>query len=184
MNKFDKLRYAAFLQDIEAALNPNSEQQKINSVTATTANLMADVKEDGLDNKDLARLTLNQMFDMNSQEGRMLKIQNFLSLNGDDLVKTFKETGDLSGIVAIQNGDLQGIHQSLLNVIFPKKKMKEGGTLEEDDDIVIVRIGKKTYNCLIAESDEEKEIGLSNTESMEDNEGMLFIYEEPQHLDF
>ena len=184
MNKFDKLRYAAFLQDIEAALNPNSEQQKINSVTATTANLMADVKEDGLDNEDLARLTLNQMFDMNSQEGRMLKIQNFLSLNGDDLVKTFKETGDLSGIVAIQNGDLQGIHQSLLNVIFPKKKMKEGGTLEEDDDIVIVRIGKKTYNCLIAESDEEKEIGLSNTESMEDNEGMLFIYEEPQHLDF
>ena len=184
MNKYDKLRWAAFLQDIEAAMNPNSEQQKIQSITSTGSQLMADVNEDGFDNEDLARLTLNQSFDMNSQEGRMLKIQNFLSLHGEELAKAFKEAGDEAGLVALQNGDLAGIHQSVLNIVFPKKKMKEGGTLEEDDDIAVVRIGKKTYNCLIAESDEEKEIGLSNTESMEDNEGMLFVYEEPQHLDF
>ena len=184
MNKYDKLRWAAFLQDIEAAMNPNSAQQKIQSITSTGSQLMADINEDGFDNEDLARLTLNQSFDMNSQEGRMLKIQNFLSLHGEELAKAFKEAGDEAGLVALQNGDLTGIYQSVLNLVFPKKKMKEGGTLEEDDDIAVVRIGKKTYNCLIAESDEEKEVGLSNTESMEDNEGMLFIYEEPQHLDF
>ena len=184
MNKYDKLRWAAFLQDIEAAMNPNSEQQKIQSITSTGSQLMADVNEDGFDNEDLARLTLNQSFDMNSQEGRMLKIQNFLSLHGEELAKAFKEAGDEAGLVALQNGDLAGIHQSVLSIVFPKKKMKEGGTLEEDDDIAVVRIGKKTYNCLIAESDEEKEIGLSNTESMENNEGMLFIYDKPQHLDF
>ena len=184
MNKYDKLRWAAFLQDIEAAMNPNSEQQKIQSITSTGSQLMADVNEDGFDNEDLARLTLNQSFDMNSQEGRMLKIQNFLSLHGEELAKAFKEVGDEAGLVALQNGDLLGIYEAILRLVFPKKKMKEGGTLEEDDDIVVVRIGKKTYNCLIAESDEEKEVGLSNTESMEDNEGMLFIYEEPQHLDF
>ena len=184
MNKYDKLRWVAFLQDIEAAMNPNSEQQKIQSITSTGSQLMADVNEDGFDNEDLARLTLNQSFDMNSQEGRMLKIQNFLSLHGEELAKAFKEAGDEAGLIALQNGDLTGIHQSVLNLVFPKKKMKEGGTLEEDDDIVVVRIGKKTYNCLIAESDEEKEIGLSNTESMENNEGMLFIYDKPQHLDF
>lgn len=165
-------------------MNPNSEQQKIQSITSTGSQLMADVNEDGFDNEDLARLTLNQSFDMNSQEGRMLKIQNFLSLHGEELAKAFEEAGDEAGLIALQNGDLAGIHQSVLNLVFPKKKMKEGGTLEEDDDIAVVRIGKKTYNCLIAESDEEKEIGLSNTESMEDNEGMLFVYEEPQHLDF
>ena len=165
-------------------MNPNSEQQKIQSITSTGSQLMADINEDGFDNEDLARLTLNQSFDMNSQEGRMLKIQNFLSLHGEELAKAFKEAGDEAGLVALQNGDLTGIYQSVLNLVFPKKKMKEGGTLEEDDDIAVVRIGKKTYNCLIAESDEEKEVGLSNTESMEDNEGMLFIYEEPQHLDF
>ena len=184
MNKFDKLRWAAFLQDIEAAMNPNSEQQKIQSIASTGSQLMADVNEDGFDNEDLARLTLNQSFDMGSQEGRMMKIQNFLSLHGEELAKKLKEIGDLPGIVALQNGDLPGIHQSILNFIFPKKKMKDGGAIEEDDNIAIVRIGKKTYNCLIAESDEEKEVGLSDTESMEDNEGMLFVYEEPQHLDF
>lgn len=165
-------------------MNPNSEQQKIQSITSTGSQLMADVNEDGFDNEDLARLTLNQSFDMNSQEGRILKIQNFLSLHGGELAKALKEVGDEAGLVALQNGDLAGIHQSVLNIVFPKKKMKEGGTLEEDDDIAVVRIGKKTYNCLIAESDEEKEIGLSNTESMEDNEGMLFVYDAPQHLDF
>ena len=165
-------------------MNPNSEQQKIQSITSTGSQLMADVNEDGFDNEDLARLTLNQSFDMNSQEGRKLKIQNFLSLHGEELAKAFKEAGDEAGLAALQNGDLAGLYQSILNIVFPKKKMKEGGILEEDDDIAVVRIGKKTYNCLIAESDEEKEIGLSNTESMEDNEGMLFIYEEPQHLDF
>lgn len=184
MNKYDKLRWAAFLQDIEAAMNPNSEQQKIQSVTSTGSQLMADVNEDGFDNEDLARLTLNQSFDMNSQEGRMLKIQNFLSLHGEELAKAFKEAGDEAGLIALQNGDLAGIHQSVLNIVFPKKKMKEGGTLEEDDDIVVVRIGKKTYNCLIAESDEEKEVGLSGVEEMDKNEGCLFVYDEPQHLDF
>lgn len=184
MNKFDKLRFAALLQDIEALYNPNQQNQNIQAITSTGANLMADINEDGFDNEDLARLTLNQSFDMNSQEGRMLKIQNFLSLHGEELAKAFKEAGDEAGLIALQNGDLVGIYEALLRILFPKKKMGEGGSLEEDDKIAIVRIGKKTYNCLIAESDEEKEIGLSNTESMEDNEGMLFIYEEPQHLDF
>ncbi len=183
MNKYDKLRWAAFLQDIEAVMNPNSEQQKIQSITSTGSQLMADVNEDGFDNEDLARLTLNQSFDMNSQEGRMLKIQNFLSLHGEELAKAFKEAGDEAGLVALQNGDLLGIYEALLRLLFPKKKMKEGGTLEEDDDIAVVRIGKKTYNCLIAESDEEKEIGLQNVEDLE-GQGMLFVYDEPQHLDF
>ena len=165
-------------------MNPNSEQQKIQSITSTGSQLMADVNEDGFDNEDLARLTLNQSFDMNSQEGKMLKIQNFLSLHGDELTKAFKEAGDETGLIALQNGDLTGIHQSVLNIVFPKKKMKEGGILEEDDDIVVVRIGKKTYNCLIAESDEEKEVGLSDVEEMSKNEGMLFVYDQPQHLDF
>lgn len=165
-------------------MNPNSEQQKIQSVTSTGAHLMVDVNEDGFDNKDLARLTLNQTFDMNSEEGRMLKIQNFLSLHGEELAKAFKKAGDEAGIIALQNGDLASLHKSILNIVFPKKKMKEGGLIEEDDDIAIVRIGKKTYNCLIAESDEEKEEGLSGVESMNNNEGCLFIYEQPQHLDF
>ena len=46
-----------------------------------------------------------------------------------------------------------------------------------------VRINNKEYEVLIAESEEEKEIGLQDVEDLE-GQGMLFVYDEPQHLDF
>ena len=46
-----------------------------------------------------------------------------------------------------------------------------------------VRINNKEYEVLIAESEEEKEVGLQDVEDLE-GQGMLFVYDEPQHLDF
>lgn len=40
----------------------------------------------------------------------------------------------------------------------------------------IIEIADKKYKVLIAETEEEKNQGLSNVESMEDSEGMLFNY--------
>ena len=40
----------------------------------------------------------------------------------------------------------------------------------------IVEIADKKYKVLVAETEEEKTQGLSNVESMEDSEGMLFNY--------
>ena len=46
---------------------------------------------------------------------------------------------------------------------------------------VEVQIGDKIYNLLVAETEEEKERGLQDVESMEPNEGMLFDYsDDPQ----
>jgi uncharacterized membrane protein (UPF0127 family) len=39
-----------------------------------------------------------------------------------------------------------------------------------------IEIADKEYKVLVAESEEEKRIGLSNIQSMDDNEGMLFDY--------
>lgn len=51
-----------------------------------------------------------------------------------------------------------------------------------------IRIGNKEYIGYIAKTEEEKEIGLSECEELETIDGkeeaMLFVYEEPQHLDF
>ena len=51
-----------------------------------------------------------------------------------------------------------------------------------------IRIGNKEYIGYIAKTEEEKEIGLSECEELETiggkEEAMLFVYEEPQHLDF
>lgn len=40
----------------------------------------------------------------------------------------------------------------------------------------IIEIADKEYKVLIAESEEDKRVGLSNIQSMDDNEGMLFDY--------
>ena len=49
-----------------------------------------------------------------------------------------------------------------------------------EDQHIEITLGKKTLNCLIAETDEEREIGLSQYKGLDKNEGMIFIYEEPQ----
>ena len=43
-----------------------------------------------------------------------------------------------------------------------------------------IEIADKEYKVLVAESEEEREQGLSNVESMDDDEGMLFVMPEGQ----
>ena len=47
-----------------------------------------------------------------------------------------------------------------------------------------IEINDKEYNVLVAQTEIEKEQGLMNVEEMDDNEGMLFIYDAPQTLEF
>lgn len=47
-----------------------------------------------------------------------------------------------------------------------------------------IKVGPKEFDVILAVSDEDKEIGLQNVEEMDSDEGMLFVYDEPQDLDF
>lgn len=47
-----------------------------------------------------------------------------------------------------------------------------------------IHIGNKNYNVDIAQTEEEKEVGLQNVETLLENEGMLFTFEEEDHRDF
>ena len=47
-----------------------------------------------------------------------------------------------------------------------------------------ILINNKEYDIILAKTDEEKEKGLQEVEEMDDYEGMLFIYDKPQTLDF
>lgn len=47
-----------------------------------------------------------------------------------------------------------------------------------------IEIGDKEYNVEVARTEEEKIKGLQEKESLGENEGMLFIYDEPQELVF
>ena len=47
-----------------------------------------------------------------------------------------------------------------------------------------LEINNKEYNVLVAQTEDEKATGLMNVMEMDDNEGMLFIYNTPQTLEF
>lgn len=47
-----------------------------------------------------------------------------------------------------------------------------------------IEIGDKEYNVEVARTEEEKIKGLQEKKSLGENEGMLFIYDEPQELAF
>lgn len=47
-----------------------------------------------------------------------------------------------------------------------------------------IEIGDKEYNAKLVESDEDKLKGLQGVAKLEDNEGMLFVYDEPQTVGF
>ena len=182
MDKFDKLRLALILQDIEALYSGNP----IQSIASTAGTLMANVDEDGFDKEDIAKLMVDQVADNgNTQEGLMFKIKNNIALNYELLVKEFTKAGDEAGLQALQTGDLKTLYQSIKALVYKNKKLQEGGIVEDDsENVTTVRVGKKSFRVIVAETDQEKENGLSGVEEMDDDEGMLFVYDEPQHLDF
>lgn len=47
-----------------------------------------------------------------------------------------------------------------------------------------IKVNNKEFNVEVARTDAEKEIGLSNIHYLSDDEGMLFIYNEPQEVSF
>ena len=180
MDKFDKLRLALILQDIEALYSGNS----IQSITSTAGTLMANVDEDGFDKQDIAKLMVDQVAD-NTPNGTMFKIKNNIALHYEELAKAFSENGDEAGLQALQTGDLKTLYQSIKTLVYKNRKLKEGGTVEDDsENVTTVRIGKKSFRVIVAETEQEKETGLSGVEEMDSDEGMLFVYDEPQHLDF
>ena len=47
-----------------------------------------------------------------------------------------------------------------------------------------IKVNNKEYTVEVARTEEEKQKGLQNIENLPENEGMLFEYDEPQHVDF
>lgn len=47
-----------------------------------------------------------------------------------------------------------------------------------------IKIGSKTYDVKLAQSDEEKEKGLQDITELQEKEGMLFVFDEPQEVSF
>ena len=176
MNKFDKLQIALTVQDIESLYTGD----RSNNISSTAGNLKMDVEKDGLDDKDLARLMLNQSFDQSAQ-GVIQKIINNVNIHYDHIKNAFEERGDENGLIALdsihsENPDFRTLGNSLIALLSKWNKNKEGGEIESGKDIVIVDIAEKSYRLIVADSEEEKEQGLMDVEELDSDEGMLFDY--------
>ena len=47
-----------------------------------------------------------------------------------------------------------------------------------------IKIGNKEYSVTIVSSPEDRAKGLQDVKSLPENQGMLFVFEEPKHVDF
>lgn len=55
---------------------------------------------------------------------------------------------------------------------------------DKESNLVDITIGDKKYKVEIADTPEKQEKGLMDRESLPENQGMLFIYDEPQDLSY
>jgi uncharacterized membrane protein (UPF0127 family) len=53
-----------------------------------------------------------------------------------------------------------------------------------DHKFISTTIGEKKFNLEIAKSEEAKRTGLSNRKKLEQGSGMIFLYDEPDYLQF
>lgn len=112
---------------------------------------------------------------------------------------------DIDEITNLLAKELEDVEEEDLNVIFENldnnkdilvdfvniqldqiKSYGEGGVFETNPEFYEITVAGKPYKVLIAQTEEDKELGLQNVDYLEKNEGMLFDYSEelPKELSF
>ena len=56
--------------------------------------------------------------------------------------------------------------------------------ISRNTKVTKVLVNNKTFSVTVAKSDQEKQIGLSKKEKIEENQGMLFIFDNPDYYRF
>ena len=69
-------------------------------------------------------------------------------------------------------------------VYYTQNYMKGGQVLSVFKKTAIVTIDNQSFNVAIAGSEKEREIGLSETKSLDQNQGMLFLFNNPGYYSF
>jgi uncharacterized membrane protein (UPF0127 family) len=62
--------------------------------------------------------------------------------------------------------------------------LSEGGTTEVDMETIELEINGKTFTIYVAQEPEDREAGLQNVHNLPYDEGMIFVFEEPQTVGF
>lgn len=173
----------SMIQDISALFNGDD----FRSPTSTAIIANSDIARDGADKSDIQHVLENGMYDKSGDiPGKILhnlqeypEILNELSENYDP-----EEVQDIINNMSSDPEALYAFGEMLTDYLQNVKKYAKGGQFESDKKETDIYIGRKTFHVLVFKTEEEMENGLMNVESMEDNEGGLFIYDEPQDVEF
>ena len=163
----------------DAILMALLQDLKGNSAASTAAIAMANIKRDGADQGDIHEIAVDDILD--NAKDPISKIKFHFGQH-PEIEQDLLEFAESNNIPKTGN-----VVQDLINIIQARlankgyEKFAEGGQFETSDTWIEVQIGKKTYNLLVASTEEQKEKGLMGVVEMDSNEGMLFDYsDDPQ----
>lgn len=152
-----------------------------NESVAVAAAAMSDIKRDGTNQEDIDNIVANSLFAQNNDP--LTFIKNIFAQH-PEMLEELDEFVESMGLVI---NTVEDLYKVILLFLKEVRGYGKGGQFETPDEGWIdVIINDKTYHLLHLVTEEQKELGLSNVQSMEDNEGALFDYsDEPQaSLDF
>jgi len=173
-NNADNAVLMAILQDIQSFLSGNP----IGSAASTAAIAQSDIKRDRADKQDIHRIVANQMLSpIDKIRNQFVEYPQLI----DKLNSVLPDKNFNPNNITVSN--LPGLADMITYYLQNNgiKVFATGGQFETQENWIDVQIGDKTYNLLVAETEEEKERGLMGVIEMEPNEGMLFDYsDDPQ----
>ena len=182
VQKADDQILFALIQDITAYLQGNS----YGNATSTAAIAQADVARDGADQDDFRNIVKNGILDQNQQVPQKIitQLQDHPSIL-ESLTKKYGEETIRVALQSINNPKgLEIFGELLTDYLQQTRKYAEGGQFEKNLKEIDIEIGDKEYDVIVFSTEKQKEHGLMNVREMNSNEGGLFVYDEPQHVDF
>lgn len=169
-------------QDIKAYLEGNP----YGNAASTAAIMQADIAKDGQDQDDYRNLVKNQVLDQNQQIPQ--KIISVLQENEDivnDLLDTFGEKQLEAVLLRLNTPEgISAFGQMLQNYLQDVREYASGGQFEKGLKEIDITVGGKDFDVIVFSTEKQKSRGLMNVTEMDSDEGGLFVYDEPQHVDY
>lgn len=147
-----------------------------NESAAVAAAAMSDIKRDGTNQEDVDNIVANTLFAQNNDP--LTFIKNIFAQH-PEMLEELDEFVESKGLTI---NTVEDLYKAILMFLKEVRGYAKGGQFESPDESWIdVTINDKTYHLLHLISEEDKERGLMDVESMESDEGALFDYSnEPQ----
>lgn len=151
-----------------------------NESAAVAAAAMSDIQRNKADQGDIDNIVANTMFAQNNDP--IAFITSILQQHPEMMDELDEYLDDKK----IELHSVEELLPAISSFLKEVRHYGESGQFEEPNEFIDVEIAGKTYHLLNLITDEQKEKGLMDVASMDDNEGALFDYSDnPQEsIDF